>query len=421
MLFGVIADDITGATDIALMLLKGGMRTTQVIGVPEPGAMPEDADAVVVALKSRTAPRDQAVAQSLRAAERLREAGARQLFFKYCSTFDSTDDGNIGPVADALLEMTGSEMTVVCPAFPATGRTIYRGHLFVGDVLLSDSGMKDHPLTPMTDANLVNVMARQSRHEVGLVPLSVIMQGPDAVKARLREIADAGMRYAVTDAVEDAHLETISAACADFKLLTGGSGLALGVPGNFIRQGLLEPAPYPEAPRVEGRTAVIAGSCSTATLAQLAHVRDRLNWPARRVVPLADRDVGVAVDEAVTWATDQDRDVPPVIYASADPAEVRAAQDRIGREAAGALVEDILSGTAQGLAERGFSRLIVAGGETSGAVMQALGVAALDIGPEIDPGVPWTVAHGTTPLALALKSGNFGAEDFFHKAWKMLP
>jgi len=421
MLLGVIADDITGATDIALMLLKGGMRTTQVIGVPEPGAMPRDADAVVVALKSRTAPADDAITQSLRAAEELRKAGARQLFFKYCSTFDSTDAGNIGPVADALLDMTGSEMTVVCPAFPATGRTIYRGPLFVGDVLLSDSGMKDHPLTPMTDANLVNVMARQSRHGVGLIHLSLIVQGPDAVKTALLEIAAGGKRYAVTDAVEDAHLETIAAACAEFKLLTGGSGLALGVPENFIRQGLLEPASYPEAPRVEGRTAVIAGSCSTATLGQLAHVRDNLSWPSRRIDPLAGDDPAGAIDQAVSWAADQANDTPPVIYASADPAEIRAIQDRLGREAAGARVEDILSGTAKRLAERGFSRLIVAGGETSGAVMQALGVAVLDIGPEIDPGVPWTVAHGAAPLALALKSGNFGAEDFFHKAWKMLP
>ena len=420
MLFGVIADDITGATDIALMLLKGGMRTTQVIGVPEPGAMPRDADAVVVALKSRTAPVEEAVAQSLRAAEELQGAGARQLFFKYCSTFDSTDAGNIGPVADALLEMTGSGMSVVCPAFPATGRTIYLGHLFVGDVLLSDSGMKDHPLTPMTDPNLVNVMARQSRHKVGLVPLSVVTQGPDAVRAALDDLGAGGIRYAVTDAVEDAQLETIASACADFKLLTGGSGLAFGVPENFIRQGLLEPASYPDAPRVEGRTAVIAGSCSTATLAQLAHVRDRLNWPSRRIDPLAAEETGAAIDQAVAWAADQDGGAPPVIYASADPAEIRSIQDRLGREAAGAKVEGILSGTAKGLAERGFSRLIVAGGETSGAVMQALGVSALDIGPEIDPGVPWTVAHGAHPLAMALKSGNFGAEDFFDKAWKML-
>src|ERR1700732_4104117 len=242
VLLGAIADDFTGATDLANTLVRQGMRTVQLIGVPTGRPHPEDVDAVVVALKSRTIPAVDAVAQSLTVLDWLVAAGVRQVLFKYCSTFDSTDQGNIGPVADALVETLGAGLTVFCPAFPENGRTIYRGYLFVGDVLLSESGMRDHPLTPMRDANLVRVLGRQTRNRVGLVPLATVSRGAEAIRADFARLRAEGYRHAVIDAVADADLLTIGQAAADLRLITGGSGIALGLPDNFRRAGLLETA-----------------------------------------------------------------------------------------------------------------------------------------------------------------------------------
>jgi uncharacterized protein YgbK (DUF1537 family) len=419
VLLGAVADDFTGATDLANILVSRGMHTVQTIGMPAGDIELGDAEAVVVALKSRTAPVEEAVSLSLAAAAWLRAKGARQLFWKYCSTFDSTPRGNIGPVADALLELSGGGLALVCPAFPANGRTVYQGHLFVGDRLLSESSMKDHPLTPMRDSDLRRLMAAQSRHKVGLVPWPVVQRGPETIAAAFEALRAAGHAYAVVDAIADENLLSVGTAAASHALVTGGSAVAMGLPENFRRQGLLGPPVPPELPTCRGRAVVLAGSCSMATRGQIAaftRTHPALKLDADR---LAAGEPVVA--EALEWAARQPTEEPILIYSSADPDEVRAIQERHGRERTGALIEDALSALARALVERGARRLIVAGGETSGAVVSALGVKALRIGPEIDPGVPWTETLGEPHLALALKSGNFGSEVFFLKAFGMLP
>ena len=413
-LLGCIADDFTGATDLANTLVKAGMTAVQVIGVPT-GPLPE-ADAIIVALKSRTSPAREAVAESLAACEALLAAGAKQIFFKYCSTFDSTEAGNIGPVADALIQRLGCGFAIANPAFPTNGRTVFQGHLFVGDKLLNESGMENHPLTPMTDANLVRVLGRQTGGTVKLVPVAVVEQGATILRHTLTGLKESGWRYAIVDAVTDAHLLTIGEAVADHALVTGGSGVAMGLPANFRAKGLLpERGEAASAlPPMAGPAAVLAGSCSRATLGQIGYARDHAHTLELDV--LATPDVAALVAEALAWAEGKLGDAPIVIAASAPPEQVAALQRKLGREAAGALVEDTLASIAEALVARGVTRLVVAGGETSGAVVSRLGVTALRIGPEIDPGVPWTYAE-QPGLHLALKSGNFGARDFFLKAF----
>jgi uncharacterized protein YgbK (DUF1537 family) len=414
LLLGCIADDFTGATDLANTLVKGGMTAVQVIGVPT-GPLPE-ADAIIIALKSRTAPVGEAVAQSLSACEALLAAGAKQIFWKYCSTFDSTDQGNIGPVADALLKRLGSGFALACPAFPTNGRTIYLGHLFVGNALLNESGMENHPLTPMTDANLVRVLGRQTDGAVGLVPFNIVEQGAAATRQAMMRLAEQGRHYAIVDAVTDQHLLAIGEAAAQHALITGGSGVAMGLPENFRRAGLL-PARGNAAslPPMQGMAAVVAGSCSRATLGQIGLARDHV--PVLELDALATPDAAALTAQALDWVAGKlAADRPVVIAASAPPEKVAALQAKLGRDAAGALIETAMAAIAEGLVAQGVGRLVVAGGETSGAVVQRLGVTALRIGPEIDPGVPWTFAE-PRGLHLALKSGNFGARDFFLKAF----
>lgn len=410
---GVIADDFTGATDVASMLVRAGMRTVQVIGVPE--GPPPQADAIVVALKSRTVPAPQAVAESLAALRWLQAAGARQFYFKYCSTFDSTPAGNIGPVAEALLEALNSDFAIACPAFPENGRTVFRGHLFVGDQLLSESGMRHHPLTPMTDANLVAVLQAQSRGRVGLVRYDTVAQGVEAVRARFAQLRAEGVRLAVADAIDNDDLRTLAAACAELPLITAGSGVALGLPAVYQARGWIRPDAQAAAlPTVGGAAAVLSGSCSDATNAQVQHWLEA-GRPALRIDPHALAQGRPAAAEALAWACDRLPDGPVLVYTTARPNEVRSIQSELGAERAGAMVEQCLAAIAQGLVDAGVRRLVVAGGETSGAVVQALGVRQLRIGAPIDPGVPWTHAEGR-PLLLALKSGNFGGVDFFAKA-----
>ncbi len=420
MLLGVIADDMTGATDVALMLNRSGMRTVQTIGVPRPGQALPEADAVVVALKSRTNPVAEAVADSLAACEALLAAGARQILFKYCSTFDSTEQGNIGPVADALAQRLGAGLAIVCPAFPANGRSIYQGYLFVGAVPLHESSMKDHPLTPMRDSSLIRLMGAQTTAAVGLVDYVTVLAGAAAVKTRFAALTDQGVRYVVTDALTNADLMVLGEAVADHKLLTGGSGIAMGLPQNFRRAGLLperEIAASLAAPR--GRAGIISGSCSTATRGQIRKAIEA-GYPTLKVDPMALVSGAQDASKLADWALAQAADTPFLLYSSDDPAEVAAIQDKLGRERAGETVENAFAKTAALLAEGGVSRLLVAGGETSGAVVQGLGIGLLEIGPEIDPGVPWTRVAQGRDMVIALKSGNFGAPDFFLKAWALL-
>ena len=420
MLLGCIADDFTGATDLASMLVGQGMRTVQVIGIPAANAPVPDADALVIALKSRTIPAREAARQSLDALRWLQAAGCRQFLFKYCSTFDSTDEGNIGPVADALIDTLGCGFAIACPAFPTNGRTVYQGHLFVGGVPLNESGMQDHPLTPMRDANLVRVLSRQTAGTVGLVPFSIVEQGASAIRKALAGVKEQGRRYAIVDAVTDAHLMAMGEAVAGHALVTGGSGVAMGLPENFRRAGLLMAGEAGSIPAVPGHAAVLAGSCSRATLFQIGAARDRM--PTLELDALAAPDAGALARQARDWAHGKLSDAPVLIAASAPPDKVAALQNKLGRDQAGALVESAMAQIARGLVEAGVRRLVVAGGETSGAVVEALGVRQLAIGAEIDPGVPWTYAEGAgPPMLLALKSGNFGGRDFFADAFERLP
>jgi len=419
ILLGSVADDFTGATDLANTLVKAGMRTIQLLGVPRAGLKVPDADAVIVALKSRSNPAPEAVEMSLAALKWLQVAGARQLYFKYCSTFDSTDQGNIGPVADALLEAVGDDFTVFNPSFPTNKRTVYKGYLFVGDELLSESGMRHHPLTPMTDPSLVRVLQRQTKHKVGLVQYSTVVQGAKAVREAIASLRQAGFRHAVLDSITDDHLFTLGEACADLKLVTGGSGMAMGLPANFVRQGLLKAGQHYALPKVTGSTVVLAGSCSTATQGQVALMKK--DHDAFELDPVAIASGQDVTASALAWASARLSEKPILIYSTASPERVSAVQRELGRENAGELVERTLSKIAQGLVTNGVRRLVVAGGETSGAVVGALGVEGLYIGPQIDPGVPWTFSLGEPTLALALKSGNFGTPDFFTKAFRVQP
>ena len=424
MTLGVIADDFTGATDIASMLVRAGMRTVLVIGVPNEAEATE-ADAVVVALKTRAVPAPDAVRESLAALRWLQAAGMRQCVFKYCSTFDSTPAGNIGPVTEALMDALSADFTVACPAFPENGRTVFRGHLFVGDELLSDSGMRHHPLTPMLDANLVRVMQAQCRRRVGLVRQDVVAQGVQALRARFDELRGNGVSIAIVDAIANADLRTLAAAGADLQLLTAGSGLALGLPAAYAQRGWLTPDAHAAAlDAASGGAAVLAGSCSLATNAQVQRWQ-AAGRPAFTIAPRAlARGDPVAAD-ALAWARTQHSHQPDqavLICATAPTDELKAVQSELGAMQAGALVEGCFAQIARGLVDLGVRRLVVAGGETSGAVVQALNVTRLRIGPAICPGVPWTQADDRPherPLHLALKSGNFGGPDFFDEALRL--
>jgi len=418
MLLGCIADDFTGGTDLAGMLAAGGMRTVQTIGIPQ--TAPDAVDAAVVALKSRTAPRDQAVAEALAALRWLQAQGCRRFFFKYCSTFDSTPAGNIGPVADALMAALNTPFTIACPAFPENGRTVYQGHLFVGNQLLSDSGMRNHPLTPMTDANLLRVLQPQTRHRVGLIAHDVVAAGHAAITDACVAATAAGTGIAIVDAISTRDLLAIGQACAGLPLITGGSGVALGLPDHFRRLGLLPERSSPATlPHIDGPAAVIAGSCSVATQAQVAHWLERR--PGYYLDPrrlLAGDDVAGA---ALAWAQRQTAQDAVLIYATSTPEDVRAVRAQPGAAQISLRIEAALAEIAASLARAGTRKFIIAGGETAGAVVQRLGIDRLRIGPAIDPGVPWTCADGPEPVALALKSGNFGAVDFFEKALARLP
>lgn len=419
MILGCIADDFTGATDLANTLVRNGMRSVQLIGVPRSDLVLDRVDAAVVALKSRTSPVGEAVAESLAALDWLRGAGCTQFFFKYCSTFDSTERGNIGPVTEALMQALEIDFSIACPAFPENGRTVYKGYLFVGDTLLNESGMQHHPLTPMTDANLVRVLARQCKGRVGLVPFDVVERGAGAIAHAFTQLRRDGYRHAIVDATSDAHLTAIGTASADLALVTGGSGVAIGLPDNFRRCGCLrERKRVDSLAPVGGLAAVLSGSCSAATLAQVE--RARAEWPSMRLDPAAIVEGGDIAAAAIDFARAHVADGPVLIYASAAPEEVAQVQAELGRERAGRRVEEAMSDIAEGLVALGVRRLVIAGGETSGAVVAALGVEALRIGPQIDPGVPWTASIGNPKLALALKSGNFGGEDFFLKALEQI-
>lgn len=422
VLLGCIADDFTGATDLANNLVRAGMRVLQTIGVPQE-PVDVEVDAVVVSLKTRTIPPAEAVAQSLKACAWLQAQGARQIYFKYCSTFDSTAQGNIGPVIDALMDALKTDFTIATPAFPDVGRTVFKGHLFVGDVLLNESGMQNHPLTPMKDPNLLRVLAPQTKHAVGLIDYAVVAQGAGAIRARIAQLRQQGMGIAIVDAISNADLYRLAPALADMPLVTAGSGVAIGLPANFSIKPNSQAA---ELPPVSGPKAILAGSCSRATHAQVAHFV-ALGGASYTLDPLSLAKGADALDAAVhqilAWARPKLGEQPVLIYSTATPEALQVVQGRLGVEQAGQMVEAVLAKIAQGLIAAGVGQLIVAGGETSGAVVQALGITQLQIGSQIDPGVPWCAGRSLTSdqwMHIALKSGNFGREDFFTHAFKRM-
>ena len=417
LLLGCIADDFTGATDLANNLVRAGMRVVQTIGIPN-APLSAEVDAVVVALKSRTIAPQDAIDQSLQALQWLQTQAAQQIYFKYCSTFDSTAQGNIGPVTEALMQALQTDFTIATPAFPDNGRTVFKGYLFVGDVLLNESGMQNHPLTPMTDANLVRVMQAQCTSKVGLLNHKTIALGTASIGQEITNLKQQGVRIAIVDAVSNDDLMRLGPALKGMPLVTAGSGVAIGLPQNF---GLL---PTPQAsvlPKASGLQAVVSGSCSQATNRQMAHFK-ATGRPAFLIDPLhLQGSWEDLVKEVLTWVQGHLASGPVLVYSTATPESVQAVQSQLGVEAAGHQVEQALAAIARGLVELGVQQMVVAGGETSGACVQALAIEQLQIGPQIDPGVPWCHAH--TPMGsmhITLKSGNFGTDDFFSKAFSFL-
>ncbi len=421
---GCIADDVTGATDLATNLVGGGLSVIQLMGLPAEEHVDTLAayDAVVIALKTRAIPAEQAVAQSLQALQALLGLGVERFYFKYCSTFDSTAQGNIGPVAEALADYLSVSSVLYCPAFPRAGRTVYQGHLFVGDRLLHESGMQDHPLNPMTDADLRRWLSAQVCGLVGLLNRQTLSDGDAAVSRRLTSLADSGVRHVICDACDDLDLQRLAEPAARLRLLTGGSGLAGQLPDAYRACGMLdEVRTAPELPSAPGRNLILAGSCSTATNAQVNYMQGKCpTWRldvANMLGPEADE-----LSRLLDWVSEHDRAQTLMVASSMEPGEVRPLQERHGGERLADAIEQTLGEAAWQLtAEHDFRRLVLAGGETSGAIVQRLGIRALRIGPEICPGVPWTEAtSGQNQLALALKSGNFGEENFFATALEML-
>ena len=424
MLIGVIADDFTGASDIANTLVKGvagdgGLRTAQFAGVPRMQAEPA-VEAGVISLKSRSAPVQNAVADSLRALDWLQAQGCEQIFFKYCSTFDSTRQGNIGPVAEALANALDAEGVLVCPAFPAAGRTVYQGHLFVFDKLLNESGMEHHPLTPMHDSDIRRWLSYQTTKQIGHLALTSVLGGPREARNALREQIAEGAQFIVADAVSESDLLVLGESVADGALITGGSGIASGLPLNFIRAGKARGDGI-RFTAISGPEAILAGSCSGATRGQIAlHARHH---------PTLAIDVPGVMSGSITAASLVDFILSntgrsPLVYSSGSPEEVKGLQSEFGHEAVSAKLDALFAATARTLVQEGLRRIVAAGGETSGAIARAitdqLDLCAMEVGPEIDPGVPILTVGSDDPVALALKSGNFGTEDFFAKALKTM-
>ncbi len=419
---GCIADDFTGATDLANNLARSGMRVRLLVGVSD-SPKQADVDASVVALKTRTVPSAEAVKQSLDACRALKASGAQQIYFKICSTFDSTPRGNIGPVLESLMDELRCGLSVVAPAFPENARTVYQGHLFVGDLLLSDSSMRHHPVTPMTDSNLLRLLRAQLKQQagrrVGLINHAVVSATPELIEARLQELAREGFSIAIADCITHADLVNLAQTLRDEPLVTASSGLGLTLP----RAWGFQPSPKAtQLPACQGKGAILAGSCSTATNRQVNTLiqagGDALRIDAFDVA----KNPAAALEHAGNWVRSiwsRSRRSIPLVYSTVSSERLAESQRELGMEQAGALLEDFFGQLCQVLHHQGLGRLIVAGGETSGACVQALGIKELQIGRQIDPGVPWCYA-GESGLHLALKSGNFGRDDFFRFAFEIL-
>lgn len=417
VVLGAVADDFTGATDLAALMARSGLSVSLRIGVPEPGTEAA-ADCEVVALKIRTEPAAEAVSAAKDALTWLQDIGVERFFWKYCSTFDSTSEGNIGPVAEAMMEQLGTDQTIYCPSFPENGRTVFHGHLFVGNELLSDSPMKNHPLTPMSDSNLVRLLEPQTTKPVGLIEKRVVCEGAKAVQAKLHQLKIEGVNHVVIDAIDEDDLKAVGAAASNLVLVTGGSAVALPLVETLSGKTRGQ-SNAKSGTAVDNCALILSGSCSAMTRRQVSVFAEK--GAAYQLDPMALAKDGHALEAAKDWLKMQALEKPKLIYATADPEEVKLAQAELGREKAGEIVEHALAALAQWGRELGHRRFVVAGGESSGAVTQALGVSQLTIGPEIAAGVPWTFASSNGyDIALALKSGNFGSENFFQDALDQL-
>jgi uncharacterized protein YgbK (DUF1537 family) len=411
MHLGAIADDVTGGTDLASVLRRGGLTVVQTLGLPRAPLPP--ADAVVISLKTRMADVDTATEQAAAAVDVFSRVGTTQLYFKYCSTFDSTDAGNIGPVIEVLLAKLNAPFTVACPAYPALGRTSYMGHLFVGDRLLSESSMRNHPLTPMSDADLVRVLSRQTRLPVALVPLADVDAGEAAVRGRMDSLVSTGYRVALADAVLDRHVDTIAAACADLPFVTGGAALG-GALGRRNGRGQRFVQARRSVVPIREHAVVLSGSCSTATREQVRRLAERI--PSRALDPLKLVEHAGELANVIDWAREQSRRGSVLLFSTDRHEAVQAVQMQLGREEAGALLEHAFGQIASALAANGVRTFVVAGGETAGAVLESLDVRMVEFGDDVEPGVPWTYSIHPEGFTFALKSGNFGGPDFFLKA-----
>lgn len=417
VVMGAIADDFTGATDLAALMARTGLSVSLRIGIPEPGT-PSDADCEVVALKIRTEPVDEAVSEALKALVWLQEIGAGTFFWKYCSTFDSTAKGNIGPVAEAIMQQLGCDQTVYCPSFPENGRTVFQGHMFVGEELLSDSPMRAHPLTPMTDSNLLRLLTPQVSKPVGLINRRTVSGGVKAVQSRLAQLDAEGISHIILDAINDEDLSILGPALAPMKFITGGSAIAQSSVRALSDTGTDNQTAI-ETTITTNTPLVLSGSCSAMTQSQVAQFAQ--GHPSFKLDPMELALENDALEKAKNWLESQPVNAPKLIYATADPDAVKQAQSSLGRDRAGQVVEDALAKLAQFALQIGHRRFVVAGGESSGAVTKALSVKQLKIGKEIAPGVPWTYTRsGEFEIALALKSGNFGDENFFQHALECL-
>jgi uncharacterized protein YgbK (DUF1537 family) len=407
--FAAIADDLTGGLELASLIRRGGVRCPLLLH-PGPRTDLAGLEAVVFGLKTRVIPARRAVAAFARAMDAIGRRGARQVFYKYCATFDSTPRGNIGPCADLLMERREAGFTLFCPAFPEVGRTVYQGHLFAGEVLISDSPKRFDPLTPMREPSLVKVLQAQTRRRVGLLPHAVLAEGVAAAAARAARLQADGIPYAIADTLDEADLAVTAEASVDWPLMTGGSSVAVYYPALWRARGWMAGTDAPALPPPPpGPAVVVAGSCADRTFDQLAHFGERR--PVLFLDPARALDGADLVAEALAWAGRGLPDGAVAVATSARPDAVAALQRRLGRRRAARLAEDILARIAAGLHASGIRRFVISGGETSGAVLEALKVTALEVDSYVTAGQSHSMTTGPDPISFYLKSGKLGPVD----------
>lgn len=409
---GVIADDFTGATDIASFMVRAGWKVVLFNGVPDGGFNQESADAIVIALKSRSITTKAAVEQALAASAWLRSQGCQRQLFKYCSTFDSTAEGNIGPVTDALMAFLGASMTLICPAVPDNGRTILQGHLFVKGQLLNQSGMEQHPVTPMKESSLKKLMEAQSTGHCEVITLDTIKNHADDIPAALARLAEQKIKYVICDVLDNHDLLTVARETIHFPLITGAAGIGYAIAALDTRH---QPADaHVLAISKEGASIVLSGSCSSMTNQQVNFYQQRASSLALDVEKIIND--AAYLQRVTEWALGHaGESLAPMIYATQPPEIIREIQKRYGAEYVSEKIEAFFAALSQNLSQRGFNKFIVAGGETSGAVSQGLNIRGMVIGHAVAPGVPWTQVLNEEKWVI-LKSGNFGDAEFFLKA-----